>query len=312
MLEGKAGVKRFLAGQRRPRAPASSSERLSYSALWAAAERRRAEQRWQSRHRWESTGPRRRQHSLSRQAGPAGPSRQSPGAASRHPCPRGCARPAPGRGGAADVAARPPSRRVLCGAGASRAAARGGAGRGPSRAGQGTALLSPSRGGVAGGCKGRELGGGEEEGPAWGSPRRAPRLRSVPQGHPRSMAGRGAGSGLQSPAVAQPLAGGHLYPFVSAESEGPEEEGEVSELRPRGREKVRRSASRDRLDDIVLLTKDIREGDTLNAIALQFCCSVGARAAQGRAGPAARGGSAWETPRSQKWKMMSDCSCYGV
>ncbi|NXN05758.1 LYSM3 protein, partial [Sylvia borin] len=91
---------------------------------------------------------------------------------------------------------------------------------------------------------------------------------------PRSMAGRGAGSGPQPPALAQPLAGGHLYPFVSAESEGPEEEGEVSELRPRGREKVRRSASRDRLDDIVLLTKDIREGDTLNAIALQFCCSV--------------------------------------
>ncbi|NXT16581.1 LYSM3 protein, partial [Prunella fulvescens] len=51
-------------------------------------------------------------------------------------------------------------------------------------------------------------------------------------------------------------------------------EGELSELRPRGREKVRRSASRDRLDDIVLLTRDIREGDTLNAIALQFCCSV--------------------------------------
>uniref|UniRef100_A0A8C5UKS5 LysM and putative peptidoglycan-binding domain-containing protein 3 n=1 Tax=Malurus cyaneus samueli TaxID=2593467 RepID=A0A8C5UKS5_9PASS len=40
------------------------------------------------------------------------------------------------------------------------------------------------------------------------------------------------------------------------------EEGEMSELRS------------DRLDDIVLLTKDIREGDTLNAIALQFCCSV--------------------------------------
>ncbi|NWZ87351.1 LYSM3 protein, partial [Poecile atricapillus] len=91
---------------------------------------------------------------------------------------------------------------------------------------------------------------------------------------PRSMAGRGAGSGPQPPAVAQPLGGGHLYPFVSAESEGPEEEGEMSELRPRGREKVRRSASRDRLDDIVLLTKDIQEGDTLNAIALQFCCSV--------------------------------------
>ncbi|NXS62434.1 LYSM3 protein, partial [Brachypteracias leptosomus] len=95
---------------------------------------------------------------------------------------------------------------------------------------------------------------------------------------PRSMAGRGAGCGLQPPAVAQPPAGGHLYPFVGAaagaESEGTEEEGEVTELRPRGREKVRRSASRDRLDDIVLLTRDVQEGDTLNAIALQYCCSV--------------------------------------
>lgn len=89
------------------------------------------------------------------------------------------------------------------------------------------------------------------------------------------MAGRGAGCGPQAPAVAQQPTGGHLYPFVVAESEGPEEEGgEVSELRPRGREKVRRSVSRDRLDDVVLLTKDIQEGDTLNAIALQFCCSV--------------------------------------
>ncbi|XP_057229007.1 lysM and putative peptidoglycan-binding domain-containing protein 3 [Malurus melanocephalus] len=88
------------------------------------------------------------------------------------------------------------------------------------------------------------------------------------------MAGRGAGSSPQPPAVAEPPAAGHLYPFVIADSEGPEEEGEMSELRSRGREKVRRSASRDRLDDIVLLTKDIREGDTLNAIALQFCCSV--------------------------------------
>lgn len=106
-------------------------------------------------------------------------------------------------------------------------------------------------------------------------------MRPVPQGRPRKMAGRGAGSGPPPPAVAQLLAGGHLYPAGGAESEGPEEEGEVSELRPRGREKVRRSASRDRLDDIVLLTRDIREGDTLNAMALQFCCSVSAGAGPG-------------------------------
>ncbi|XP_010635484.1 lysM and putative peptidoglycan-binding domain-containing protein 3 [Fukomys damarensis] len=53
-----------------------------------------------------------------------------------------------------------------------------------------------------------------------------------------------------------------------------EEDAEVYELRSRGKERVRRSTSRDRLDDIILLTKDIQEGDTLNAIALQYCCTV--------------------------------------
>uniref|UniRef100_A0A8D2HZM1 LysM domain containing 3 n=1 Tax=Urocitellus parryii TaxID=9999 RepID=A0A8D2HZM1_UROPR len=52
-----------------------------------------------------------------------------------------------------------------------------------------------------------------------------------------------------------------------------EDEAEVYELRSRGKEKVRRSTSRDRLDDIIVLTKDIQEGDTLNAIALQYCCT---------------------------------------
>lgn len=87
------------------------------------------------------------------------------------------------------------------------------------------------------------------------------------------MAGRS-----QPPAGALPAAGGsRAYPFgngLQADGEAQEEDGEVSELRPRGREKVRRSTSRDRLDDIVLLTKDIQEGETLNAIALQYCCSV--------------------------------------
>uniref|UniRef100_A0A8C8RVV2 LysM and putative peptidoglycan-binding domain-containing protein 3 n=1 Tax=Pelusios castaneus TaxID=367368 RepID=A0A8C8RVV2_9SAUR len=80
------------------------------------------------------------------------------------------------------------------------------------------------------------------------------------------------------PAGALPAAASrHACPFgagLQADGEALEEDGEVSELRPRGREKVRRSASRDRLDDIVLLTKDIQEGETLNAIALQYCCSV--------------------------------------
>lgn len=166
-----------------------------------------------------------------------------------------------------------------------------------------TTLTSPRRRGrqllsLEGAGRGR--GGGAGVGlPAEGA---TPAVRST--GHPRSMAGRGAGGGPQPSAVAQPLTGGHLYPFVSTESEGAEEEGELSELRPRGREKVRRSASRDRLDDIVLLTKDIREGDTLNAIALQFCCSVSARA-RGPRGRSRAGCARRQRVVSQKWKIMS-------
>lgn len=57
-----------------------------------------------------------------------------------------------------------------------------------------------------------------------------------------------------------------------------EEEADGQELRPRGREKGRRGGARDRPDLPVLLTRDIREGETLNAIALQYCCSVRAAA----------------------------------
>lgn len=168
---------------------------------------------------------------------PASPQRQDP--AARGPFKGGRRRPV-------DVAGRPPLRwqvGQLRGGG-------GGAGRSP-------LLPSPPF------SSGRDRRGDPDGGG-----------RSVPQRHPRRMAGRGAGCGLQPPAIAQPPAGGHLYPM---EGEGPEEEGEGPELRPRGREKVRRSASRDRLDDIVLLARDIREGDTLNAIALQYCCSVSPR-----------------------------------
>ncbi|XP_076995277.1 lysM and putative peptidoglycan-binding domain-containing protein 3 [Tamandua tetradactyla] len=76
-----------------------------------------------------------------------------------------------------------------------------------------------------------------------------------------------------------PLPGTHSSGQVHAfgnctDSDVLEEDAEVYELRSRGREKVRRSTSKDRLDDIIVLTKDIQEGDTLNAIALQYCCTV--------------------------------------
>lgn len=76
-----------------------------------------------------------------------------------------------------------------------------------------------------------------------------------------------------------PLPGAHssgqVHTFGNCtDSDVLEEDAEVYELRSRGKEKIRRSTSRDRLDDIIVLTKDIQEGDTLNAIALQYCCTV--------------------------------------
>lgn len=71
------------------------------------------------------------------------------------------------------------------------------------------------------------------------------------------------------------LSSGQAHAFGNCtDSDMVEEDSEVYELRSRGKEKIRRSTSRDKLDDVIVLTKDIQEGDTLNAIALQYCCTV--------------------------------------
>ncbi|KAJ8380592.1 hypothetical protein SKAU_G00013700 [Synaphobranchus kaupii] len=91
------------------------------------------------------------------------------------------------------------------------------------------------------------------------------------------MSGRNQNYGFQSATTVQPANGGHAYIFgnsVVTENEFSEEDGDCYELRSRGRERLRRSASRDRIDDIVYLVRDIKEGDTLNGIALQYFCSV--------------------------------------
>ncbi len=76
--------------------------------------------------------------------------------------------------------------------------------------------------------------------------------------------------------MVQPANGGHAYLFGNNGSENDlsEEDGENYELRPRGRERLRRSTSRERMEDIIYLTRDIQEGDTLNSISLQYHCSV--------------------------------------
>uniref|UniRef100_A0A8C6W3U7 LysM and putative peptidoglycan-binding domain-containing protein 3 n=1 Tax=Nannospalax galili TaxID=1026970 RepID=A0A8C6W3U7_NANGA len=86
------------------------------------------------------------------------------------------------------------------------------------------------------------------------------------------MAGRHQNRSVSLPGV---QAGGQAHTFGNCtDSDVLEEDAEVYELRSRGKEKIRRSTSRDRLDDIIILTKDIQEGDTLNAVALQYCCTV--------------------------------------
>ncbi|XP_072520702.1 lysM and putative peptidoglycan-binding domain-containing protein 3 [Salminus brasiliensis] len=89
------------------------------------------------------------------------------------------------------------------------------------------------------------------------------------------MTGRNQYNGFQSATVVQPAMGGHSYIFGNnSETECSEEDGESYELRSRGRERLRRSASRERMDDIVYVMRDIKEGDTLISISLQYFCSV--------------------------------------
>lgn len=82
--------------------------------------------------------------------------------------------------------------------------------------------------------------------------------------------------GPQSATMVQPSNGGHTYHFTNSCSENDlsEEDGECYELRPRGRERLRRSTSREKMDDIIYLVREIQEGDTLNSIALQYHCTV--------------------------------------
>ncbi|KAM9810424.1 lysM and putative peptidoglycan-binding domain-containing protein 3 [Neosynchiropus ocellatus] len=82
--------------------------------------------------------------------------------------------------------------------------------------------------------------------------------------------------GFQAATLVQPANGGHAYLFGSntSENELSEEDSESYELRSRGRERQRRSTSRERMDDIIFLTRDIQEGDTLNSISLHYHCSV--------------------------------------
>lgn len=89
------------------------------------------------------------------------------------------------------------------------------------------------------------------------------------------MTGRNQHNGFQFATAVQPATGPYMSAFGNnSETEYSEEDGEAFELRSRGRERRHRSTSRDHKDDIVYLIREIKEGDTLISISLQYFCTV--------------------------------------
>ncbi|XP_064932768.1 LOW QUALITY PROTEIN: lysM and putative peptidoglycan-binding domain-containing protein 4 [Columba livia] len=82
---------------------------------------------------------------------------------------------------------------------------------------------------------------------------------------------------FQAPVTVHNYPGRQVYVFPDGRSDSEdssEEELNVMELRPRGKEQQRCSASRDRAGDVVLLEREITEDDNLNKLALQYGCKV--------------------------------------
>lgn len=82
---------------------------------------------------------------------------------------------------------------------------------------------------------------------------------------------------FQAPVTIHNYPGRQVYVFPNGRSdseESSEEELNVMELRPRGKEQQRCSTSRDRVGDVVLLEREITQGDNLNKLALQYGCKV--------------------------------------
>lgn len=88
---------------------------------------------------------------------------------------------------------------------------------------------------------------------------------------------------FQAPATVHTFPGRQVYVFPNGRSdsdESSEEELNVMELRPRGKEQ-QRGSSRDRLGDVVLLERELTQDDSLNKLALQYGCKVRAASAWG-------------------------------
>lgn len=88
---------------------------------------------------------------------------------------------------------------------------------------------------------------------------------------------------FQAPASMHSFPGRQVFVFPGGRSdseESSEEELNVMELRPRGKEQQRGNA-RDRPGDVVLLERELTQEDSLNKLALQYGCKVRAARAGG-------------------------------
>ncbi|XP_042659653.1 lysM and putative peptidoglycan-binding domain-containing protein 4 isoform X1 [Tyto alba] len=87
---------------------------------------------------------------------------------------------------------------------------------------------------------------------------------------------------FQAPVTIHNYPGRQVYVFPNGRSdseESSEEELNVTELRPRGKEQQRCSTSRDRVGDVVLLEREITKDDNLNKLALQYGCKLDGKTA---------------------------------
>ncbi|XP_053128216.1 lysM and putative peptidoglycan-binding domain-containing protein 4 isoform X2 [Hemicordylus capensis] len=81
---------------------------------------------------------------------------------------------------------------------------------------------------------------------------------------------------FQAPATIRKFASSQVYLFRSGQSDSDdsEEELDVMELRARGKEQQRCTASQEKVGDVVVLEREVAEHDSLNKLALQYGCKV--------------------------------------
>lgn len=79
---------------------------------------------------------------------------------------------------------------------------------------------------------------------------------------------------FQGPAAICRTATSHVYVFQDASGDSSEDEAQPGALRPRGKERQRRSAPPPGGGPTVLLQRELAPGDSLNKLALQYGCKV--------------------------------------